>query len=200
MGGSDSQLVFSLPVFGRLHLPPLARNELGLPSSVISLFTHAMLFSDPGSSSTTSPWRLFCVGFCTTQLIASYFFNNDGAVSSFTDCGLSYGLRDSLCTLQPLRSALTSPPHGCNTRYEWLVRPSRLGLPPNQRYPASLALEWHVYSCESWDASSLRRSDMLIQRTENFPFFTSASSPPNSMARFNIPLRWIEPIHQNSQL
>src|ERR671937_2780347 len=35
---------------------------------------------------------------------------------------------------------LTPPPHGCNTRYEWLVRPSRLGLSPNQRYPAFLAL------------------------------------------------------------
>jgi hypothetical protein len=55
--------------------------------------------------------------------MASYFFNNDGAVSSFRECGLSYGLRDSLCTLQSLRSALTSPPHDCNTRYEWLVKP-----------------------------------------------------------------------------
>src|SRR5687767_7680821 len=93
-------------------------NQLGLPSSVVSLFTHATLFSDPGSSSTTSPIRLFCVGFWNTQTIASYFSNINGAVSSFWDCGLPYGLRDSLCTLQPLRSALTLPPHGCNTRYE----------------------------------------------------------------------------------
>src|SRR5258705_13434211 len=59
--------------------------------------------------------------------MAVHFFNNDGAVSSFRNCGLPYGLRDSLCTLQPLRSALTPPPHGCNTRYDWLVRPYSTG-------------------------------------------------------------------------
>jgi hypothetical protein len=38
--------------------------------------------------------------------MASHFFNNDGAVSSFRDCGLPCGLPDSLCTLQPFRSVI----------------------------------------------------------------------------------------------
>ena len=71
--------------------------------------------------------RLFCLGFWNTKTIAVCFIIIDEAVSSFRDCGLSYGLRDSLCTLQPFRSALISPPHGCNTRYEWLVSPYSTG-------------------------------------------------------------------------
>src|SRR5438105_6962451 len=62
-----------------------------------------------------------------TNSITVCFIIIDGAVSSFRECGLPYGLRDSLCTLQPFRSALTSPPHGCNTRYEWLVSPYPTG-------------------------------------------------------------------------
>src|SRR6266849_8097669 len=71
--------------------------------------------------------RLLCLGFWNTKTIAICINIIDEAVSSFRECGLSYGLCDSLCTLQPLRRLLTSPPHGCNTRYEWLVRPCSTG-------------------------------------------------------------------------
>ena len=52
------------------------------------------------------------------------------------DRGLPYGLRDSLCTLQPLRSVLTAPPYGCNTRYEWLVRPFSTGTCTQSETPS----------------------------------------------------------------
>ena len=84
-------------------------------------------FSTPADPRQPHLWRLLCFGFWNAHTIAACFFNIDEAVSSFRECGLPYGLRDSLCTLQPFRSALTPPPHGCNTRYEWLVRPYSTG-------------------------------------------------------------------------
>jgi hypothetical protein len=120
-------MTFGSPSFGSASPTGPRRNHLGLPSSLVFLFTHATLFSDPGRPSTTSPLRLFCFGFWKADTIAACCFNIHEAVSSFGDCGLPYGLCDSLCTLQPFRSALTAPPHGCNTRYEWLVRPCSTG-------------------------------------------------------------------------
>src|SRR5215210_6672193 len=100
---------------------------MGLPSSWC-LSSH-MPRSCPTPADPRHPHllRLLCAGFWHTNTIAVCFIIIDEAVSSFRDCGLSYGLRDSLCTLQPFRSALTAPPHGCNTRYEWLVRPYSTG-------------------------------------------------------------------------
>jgi len=43
------------PSFGRLHLPARAGTSLGLPSSLMFLFTHATLLPDPGRPSATSP-------------------------------------------------------------------------------------------------------------------------------------------------
>ena len=120
-------MTFGSPSFGSASPTGPRRNHLGLPSSLVFLFTHATLFSDPGRPSTTSPLRLLCFGFWKADTIAACSFNIDEAVSSFRECGLPCGLRDSLCTLQPFRSALTAPPHGCNTRYEWLVRPCSTG-------------------------------------------------------------------------
>ena len=105
-----------------------------------------MLLPDPGRPSTTSPWRLFCFGFWNTKTIAVCFIIIDEAVSSFRKCGLSYGLHASLCTLQPFRSALTAPPYGCNTRYEWLVRPYSTGTFTQSETPSfawrTSALVW----------------------------------------------------------
>src|SRR5947209_12178453 len=98
-------MTFGSPSFGSASPTGPRRNHLGLPSSLVFLFTHATLFSDPGRPSTTSPLRLLCFGFWITDTIAACFFNIDEAVSSFRECGLPYGLRDSLCTLQPFRSA-----------------------------------------------------------------------------------------------
>jgi hypothetical protein len=84
-------------------------------------------YPTPADPRQPHPLRLLRIGFWNTKTIAICFIIIDEAVSSFRECGLSYGLCDALCTLQPFRSALTSPPHGCNTRYEWLVRPYSAG-------------------------------------------------------------------------
>src|SRR6185503_17529058 len=60
----------------------------------------------------------------------------NGAVSSFRECGLPYGLRDSLCTLQLCRSVRLHLLHSCNTRYEWLVRPYSAGTLTLQEAPS----------------------------------------------------------------
>ena len=127
MSWSDSQVVFSSPSFGRLHLP--ARAGTSWVSQVLWCFSSRMprSFPTPADPRQPHPWRLLCFGFWKAHTIAVCSFNINEAVSSFRECGLPYGLRDSLCTLQPLRSALTPPPHGCNTRYEWLVRPCSTG-------------------------------------------------------------------------
>src|SRR5689334_18592380 len=78
MSRSDSQLVISLPVFMSASLTSLqTRNELGLPSSLVFLFTHATLFDDPGRPSATSPLRLLCVGFWIFDSIAVCFLGLD---------------------------------------------------------------------------------------------------------------------------
>ena len=59
---------------------------------------------------------------------------------------------------------LTSPPDGCNTRYEWLVSPSRLRLSLNQRYPAFLGARVNVYSLEPRDFFLAPRSEMFMDR------------------------------------
>ena len=127
MSCSDSQMTVGSPAFGRLHLP--ARAGTIWASQVLWCFSSRMprSFPTPADPQQPHPSRLLCFGFWNTHTIAACFFNIDEAVSSFRDCGLPYGLRDSLCTLQPFRSVLTAPPHGCNTRYEWLVRPCSTG-------------------------------------------------------------------------
>src|SRR3990172_1658069 len=47
-------------------------------------------------------WSL-CVGFWPVDAMAVCFMLYDEAVSSFRECGLPYGLRDSLCTPQLCR-------------------------------------------------------------------------------------------------
>ena len=61
------------------------------------------------------------------------------AVSSFRACGLSYGLRDSLCTLQPFRSAsdFSSSTAATLGTSGWLFL-TRLGLSPCQKHQALL--------------------------------------------------------------
>src|SRR6266498_5858218 len=115
------------PSFGRLHLPAPAGNIWA--SQVLWCFSSHMPRSYPTPADPRRPHllRLLRFGFWFSNTIAICFITVDEAVSSFRECGLSYGLRDSLCTLQPFRSALTYPPHGCNTRYEWLVRPCSTG-------------------------------------------------------------------------
>jgi len=74
----------------------------------------------------TTP-RSLRVGFWAVNTIAICSIRFNGAVSSFGECGLPCGLRDSLCTLQLFRSGLSSLLLSCNTRYEWLVKPYSTG-------------------------------------------------------------------------
>jgi hypothetical protein len=79
-------------------------NLLGLPSSCLLLFTRATLFSDPGEPSRTSPltvlflyWLLQLQQHRHSLLLLTRLSQASGGRSP-------YGLRDSLCTLQLLRS------------------------------------------------------------------------------------------------
>jgi len=95
------------------------RNRKGLPSS--RRFSSRIPRSSwtPADPPGPHPYRSLRVGFWVVNTIAICFIRFNGAVSSFGDCGL----RDSLCTLQLLRSGFSSLLHSCNTRHEWLVRP-----------------------------------------------------------------------------
>ena len=61
----------------------------------------------------------------------------NGAVSGFRECGLPYGLRDPLCTLQLFRSAFHLL-DSCNTRYGWGVSSYPAGTFTLQETPSSL--------------------------------------------------------------
>src|SRR5258705_1636211 len=96
---------FGSPSFGRLHLPALAGNIWA--SQVLWCLSSHMPRSFPTPADPRQPHlsRLFCLGFWNTKTIAVCFMIIYEAVSSFRECGLPYGLCDSLCTLQPFRSA-----------------------------------------------------------------------------------------------
>src|SRR5437764_14913590 len=154
-------MTFVSPSFGSASPTGPRRNHLGLPSSLVLLFTHATPFADPGRPSTTSPLRLLCFGFWKADTIAACSFNIDEAVSSFRECGLPCGLRDSLCTLQPFRSALTAPPHGCNTRYEWLVRPCSTGTFTQLETPSFAWRTGEIFIANRGHFYSANLSEML---------------------------------------
>jgi hypothetical protein len=110
---------------------------LGSPKFLTLLSTHPTLFVDPGRPSGRSPKRVLCVGFWGVNPIAICMTLFYEAVSSFGECGLPCGLRDSLCTLQLFRSALHRGfLHSCHTRYEWLVRPCSAGTSTLQEAPS----------------------------------------------------------------
>jgi len=56
-GAIPTHLQFTYLYLGHTYLAT-ARNELGLPSSLVFLFTHATLFGDPGRPSATSPFAV----------------------------------------------------------------------------------------------------------------------------------------------
>ena len=96
--------------------------------------------------------------------MAICFFNINEAVSSFRDCGPPYGLCDSLRTLQPFRSALTSPPDGCNTRYEWLASPYSTGTFTQPETPSFAWRTSEILIVGDNDKNhQLRRSEMFRQ-------------------------------------
>ena len=98
-----------------------------------------MLLRDPGSPSATSPWRLLCIGFWIFDSIAVCFLGLDEAVSSFRECGLSYGLCDALCTLQSFRSMISLTSSTTATLgMSGCLDLAQLGLAPNQKHQAFL--------------------------------------------------------------
>jgi hypothetical protein len=145
---------------------PSNRNQQGLPSSCRFSTRIPRSKVDPGSPSEISPYRSLCMGFWLVNTIADCFIHVIEAVSGFGECGLPYGLRVSLCTLQRLRSVvfieavslgglntivssqcpfsirvipklhISLPPSLCNTRYEWLVRPYSAGTFTPQEAPS----------------------------------------------------------------
>ena len=127
--GSSSALLVSLGYAYQHLLEPA-----GPPKFLVaSLHACHTLRSTPAEPREPRPFN-FAVPLCwlpsrpDPSPSALYFLNINEDVSSFRECGLPYGLRDSLCTLQLLRSAhVFLPPHSCNTRYEWLAKPYSTG-------------------------------------------------------------------------
>jgi len=118
-------------------LPSRSRNPTGLPSSCRFSPRIPRSKVDPGRPSGSSPWRFLCIGFWGVNTIAICMTLFNEAVSSFGECGLPCGLRDSLCPLQLSCSALhLCLLHSCNTRYEWLVRPYSAGTCTRQEAPS----------------------------------------------------------------
>jgi len=121
---------------------------LGLPSSLVFLFTHATLFGDPRRPSATSPFTVALCKLLNLRLHRRLLCWLDEAISSFRDCGLSYGLCDALWTLQSFRSMITHLLDDCNTRYEWLVRPYSIGTCTQSETPS---FAWRTEDCSLWE-------------------------------------------------
>ena len=109
----------------------------GPPKFLTLLSTHTTLFVDPDRPSGNSPKRFLCVGFWGVKPIAVCMSRDHGAVSSFRECGLPYGLRGALCTLHPCCSVCTSFTGATLGRSGWLDLPPQ-GLTPCKKHQASL--------------------------------------------------------------
>jgi len=96
---------------------------------------------DPGGPSRTSPNRSVCVGFWHVNTMAIRFKRDNGAVSSFGKCGLPYGLRVSLCTLQLTCSAFTSAVAVATLGTSGWLGLTRQGLSPCKKMPS---LAWRT--------------------------------------------------------
>jgi hypothetical protein len=136
MGGSDALTVLG-PPFAVAYLGFAPQEPSGPPKFLTLLSTHTTLFVDPDSPSGSSPNRFLCVGFWSVTTIAVCISRDNGAVSSFGECGLSCGLRGTLCTLHLVRSGCTSSTGATLGRSGWLDLAPQ-GLPPGQKRQASL--------------------------------------------------------------
>jgi hypothetical protein len=130
-------LTIRLPCASRIPPVPPRQEPLGPPKFLTLLSTHTTLFVDPGRPSGISPTRSLCVGFWGVKPIAICVSAHNGAVSSFGECGLPYGLRGSLCTLHLCRSVSTSFTGATLGRSGWLDLTPQ-GLAPCKKRQASL--------------------------------------------------------------
>jgi hypothetical protein len=144
--GSGLPLLQGFPVRGSRSVSPAPpafspspprQEPLGPPKFLTLLSTHTTLFVDPGRPSGISPTRSLCVGFWGVKPIAICVSAHNGAVSSFGECGLPYGLRGSLCTLHLCRSVSTSFTGATRGRSGWLNLTPQ-GLAPCKKRQASL--------------------------------------------------------------
>ena len=145
MSGSDALTVLSLP-FGGAYLGLAPQEPSGPPKFLTLLSTHTTLFVDPDRPSGNSPKRFLCVGFWGVKPIAVCMSRDHGAVSSFRECGLPYGLRGALCTLHPCCSVCTSFTGATLGRSGWLDLPPQ-GLTPCKKHQASLGALTLPLSC-----------------------------------------------------
>ena len=136
MSGSDARTVLGPPCeVASLGCAP--QEPSGPPKFLTLLATHTMRFVDPDRPSGRSPTRVLCVGCWCVQTIAVCISRDHGAVSSFRECGLSYGLRGALCTLHLARSVFTSSTGATLGRSGWLDLTPQ-GLAPCKKRQASL--------------------------------------------------------------
>jgi hypothetical protein len=121
---SDSQLVFGSPSFGRLLLPRLVGEPAGSPKFFgVSLHTcHALARPRQTLDNLT---------FCGCSVLASGTLKpSPSALLLLTRLYQASEIAVSLTAyvipcvrFNRFVRLLTSPPYGCNTRYEWLVSP-----------------------------------------------------------------------------
>ena len=127
MSWSDSQMVFGLPSFGRLRLPARAGtiwasqvlgvslhtcHALSRPRQTLSNLTFGSCFVLASGTLTPSPSAL---------LFLTGLYQASGSAVSLAACVIP------CVRFNRFVRPLTSPPHGCNTRYDWLVRPYSTG-------------------------------------------------------------------------
>ncbi len=127
MSCSDSRLLFGSPSFGRLRLP--ARAGTSRVSQVLWCFSSHMPRSFPTPADPRQPHPDGCSVSASGSLTPS-----PSALSSLTRLYQASGSAVSLTAyvipcvrFNRFVRLLTSPPHGCNTRYEWLVSPYSTG-------------------------------------------------------------------------
>ena len=148
MSGSDALTGFS-PPFAVAYLRLTPQDPSGPPKFLTLLSTHTALLVDPDRPSGRSPKRVLCVGFWGVKPIAVCMSRTNGAVSSFRECGLPYGLRGALCTLHPCCSAWTSFTGATLGMSGWLDL-AQQGLAPCKKRQASLGALTLAVSRAQW--------------------------------------------------
>ena len=139
------------------------RNLKDLPSSRRFLSRIPRSKVDPGRPSGSSPNRFLCVGFWGVKTIAICMSRDNGAVSSFRECGLPCGLRGALCTLHLCRSVCTSFT-GATLGMSGGLDLAQQGLPPGKKRQASLGALTLRLSRRSPTASFRIHSEPLAGR------------------------------------
>ena len=147
------------------HSPPSlgTRRVSQVPDASLHA-SHALRWTPADPRRSHQKKRSLCIGFWGVNTIAICSNRLYEAVSSFGECGLPCGLRGALCTLQLFRSALHRGfLHSCNTRYEWLVRPSSAGTSTRQEAP-SFAWRTNARSFALLLPSSRRNATLEVKR------------------------------------